>query len=309
LNLGWEDAMRVGLQLPQWGDAAGRAGLLAIARAAEAAGFDSLWASDHVVYPLQGAADYPYAPGGPPFKAEDGYLEAITTLGVIAGCTERIRLGTSILVLPMRETLLTAKSLATLDVLSGGRLSLAVAAGWWRAEFEALGAGFDERGARLDQQLEALARLWTHGRDEMHGPHVSYPLVAVEPRPLQAGGPELWLGGAGARTWRRVARSSAAGWHGIGYAAEPIRRARAAIERECLAAGRDPSGVRYSTATGMPGDADRMRQRLSDLERLGVSQVVFIPRDPALAATLECIERFGREVRPHVPSVKVEARS
>jgi len=294
--------VRIGLQLPQWGDAARRAGLLAIARAAEEAGFDSLWASDHVVYPLDAPADYPYASGGPPFTPEDGYLEVLTTLAVIAGATERIGLGTSVLVLPMRETLLTAKALATLDVLSGGRLSVAVAAGWWQAEFEALGAGFQDRGDRLDEQLEALERLWTDGRDLRPVGLVRYPLVVTESRPLQAGGPPLWVGGCGPRTWRRIARSRVSGWHGIGYAAERIETARAAIARACAEAGRDPARISLSTATGMPSDPARMLERLADLARLGLSQVVFIPRDPSLSGMLAAVERFGSDVLPALGS-------
>src|SRR5690606_13841349 len=108
-----------------------------IAQAAEAAGFDSVWASDHIVHPLTGEAPYPYGSGELPFRAEDGYLEALTTLAFVAGCTERIRLGTSVLVLPMREVLLTGKVLASLDALSGGRVAVTVATGWWQAEYEA----------------------------------------------------------------------------------------------------------------------------------------------------------------------------
>src|ERR1700681_4260340 len=112
---------RIGIQLPQWGAAASRKNVLEIARAAEAMGFDSVWASDHVVYPLEGSTPYPYAGSGDkPFTPDEGYLEALTTLAVVAGATSTIQLGTSVLILPMRETLLTAKAIATLDVLSDG---------------------------------------------------------------------------------------------------------------------------------------------------------------------------------------------
>jgi probable F420-dependent oxidoreductase len=292
--------LRVGIQLPQWGDGANRDGLLSIATAAEAAGFDSVWASDHVVYPLNGEADYPYASGGPPFKPEDGYLEALTTLAVVAGATTRIRLGTSVLILPMREVLLTAKVIATLDVLSGGRTVIAVAAGWWRAEFEALGAAFDSRGRRLDEQLEALTALWTEGRHEMSGGEVRFPPVVVEPRPIQPGGPELWIGGKGARTWRRIASSAAAGWHGIGHRPEVLEEARGGLEKACLAAGRDPASVRYSTATGMPAEAERLLARLQSMSELGFSQVVLIPREDRLSSILEAITQFGQTVRPNL---------
>lgn len=290
--------MRVGLQLPQWGALATRDGVLELAQAAEAAGFDSLWVSDHVVHPLSGPADYPYAAGGPPFDAGAGYLEALTTLAVVAGATERIRLGTSVLLLPMRETLLTAKALATLDVLSGGRLSIAVAAGWWRSEFEALGADFDSRGERLDEQLQALRALWRSGEGEWQGRHVRFPPVAVRPTPLQIGGPELWIGGRGSRVWRRVAATPEAGWHGIGFKLEALEAARAAIATACAASGRDPATVRYSTATGMPSDPDRLLERLRLLGQSGLDQVILIPREETRDAIAAGIASFGERVRP-----------
>jgi probable F420-dependent oxidoreductase len=296
--------MRIGIQLPQWGELATRAAVVRIARAAEDAGFDSVWVSDHVVYPLEGEANYPQsADGSPPFKAEEGYLEAIAMLGVVAGATERVGLGTSVLVLPMRNLLLTAKSLATLDVLSGGRVSIAVATGWWTAEFEALGADFAKRGTVLDQQLKAVAELWSLGRAKADGDGVKFPLVVSEPRPIQAGGPPIWVGGEGPRVWRRIARSIAVGWHGVGYKAAAFDAARDGITAACRESGRDPAGVRLSTATGMPAAPDRLLGRIQALVDAGLSQVVFIPRSDSLEAVLEAIEMFGTQVRPRLSSL------
>jgi probable F420-dependent oxidoreductase len=292
-----EVRLRVGIQLPQWGDLATREAILDIARSAESAGLDSVWVSDHVVHPLTGPADYPYAAGGPPFRPEWGYLEALTTLALIAGATDRIRLGTSVLLLPMRETLLAGKQLATLDVLSGGRVTVAVAAGWWRAEFEALGADFDSRGARLDEQLRALRALWSDGAGEWQGRQVRFPPVALRPTPAQTGGPELWIGGRGPRVWRRVAETPGAGWHGIGYQREQLTEARAAIAVACDAAGREPATVRYSTATGMPADRERLLRRLTDLAESGLTQVVLIPRAESMDSILAVVADYGGWVR------------
>ena len=292
--------MQVGIQLPQWGAAADRAGVLAVAQAAEEAGFDAIWASDHVVYPLHDVAEYPYSSSGPPFTSDDGYLEVLTTLAFVAGATRSIRLGTSVLILPMRNVLLTAKTLATLDVLSGGRVVVAVAVGWWRAEFEALGADFASRGTRLDEQLEALTGLWTHGEYLMHGEEVSFPLVALKPLPVQSGGPEVWVGGEGPRTWARVAGAAVTGWHGIGYRSQTIRAAQEAIAAACRVTGRDPATVRFSTATGLPDTRSKMLGRLESLHDLGISQVVFIPRDTRVTSLLEAIRLYGEEVRPQL---------
>ena len=123
--------MKIGLHVPQWGPDATRSGVLSVARAVEDAGLDSVWVADHVVYPLRSQSRYPYREEGTPFAPEEGFLDAITTLGALAGATKRVLLGTSVLVLPMREPLQVAKALATLDVLSDGRVIAGVGAGWW----------------------------------------------------------------------------------------------------------------------------------------------------------------------------------
>jgi probable F420-dependent oxidoreductase len=271
--------------------------LLRIALEAEAFGLDSVWVSDHLVYPLGAPAKYPYSPtGDPPFDPEDGYLEALSMLAVLAGATSRIRLGTSVLVLPMRPLLLTAKSIATIDFLAGGRVVLAVADGWWRAEFEALGADFEARRATLDEQITALRTLWTSGQGAAAGPHVRFPDLVARPCPAQVGGPEIWIGGKGPRAWKRIATGEATGWHGIGYDVEQIRSARAAIDAECGRSGRNIESVRYSTATGLPSAADRIRARLGLLRDAGVDQVVLIPRSDTLVALLVQLETLGKVV-------------
>ena len=222
---------------------------------------------------------------------------------MVAGATERVRLGTSVLVLPMRETLLTGKVLATLDVLSGGRLIIAVAAGWWRSEFEALGEDFHSRGDRLDEQLLALRSLWMSGEGEWHGRYVSFPPIALRPKPLQSGGPELWIGGRGPRVWSRVAHTQAAGWHGIGHAAALFEEARAGIESACVRSGRDYSGVAYSTATGLPVDREKLLRRLFELAQSGVGQVVLIPRDDTKRAILTAIDDIHDWVMPQLGDV------
>lgn len=289
--------MRIGVQLPQYGPSATRDSVLQVARLAEAAGFDSVWVSDHIVYPLKSKTRYPYGRGEIPFHPNDGYLEALTTLSVVAGATSRLRLGTSVLLLPMRELLLTAKAIATLDVLSGGRTAVAIGVGWWREEFDALGFDFDSRHARLDEQLVALQYLWSDGTGSMDGAYVKYPAVDVLPRPLQVGGPDIWIGGAGSNTWRRIANSKA-GWHGLGYATDVIALAKEAIARACEASGRDPDTVALSTATGLSAEPSRAAERVLKLAEVGVSQIVFNIRDATLSGILEGIDKFASHALP-----------
>ena len=148
--------MRIGVHVPQWGQSATRSGVLDVALAAEASGLDSIWVADHLVFPVESKSRYPYRPDGVPFDLADGFLEALTELAVVAGATSRIGLGTSVLVMPMRDPLTTAKVATTIDVLSVGRLQLALGAGWWREEFDALGQACEGRGGRMWLAREVL---------------------------------------------------------------------------------------------------------------------------------------------------------
>jgi alkanesulfonate monooxygenase SsuD/methylene tetrahydromethanopterin reductase-like flavin-dependent oxidoreductase (luciferase family) len=140
--------MKIGCHLPMFGPIGTRHSVLTFARRMEALGYDSLWASDHVVIPHRIASRYPYSPTGKfPLAPEVPFLEPLTTLALVAGVTERVQLGTSILVLPHRNPVLAAKMAATIDHLSEGRLVLGVGVGWMREEIELLGGNYDRRGA------------------------------------------------------------------------------------------------------------------------------------------------------------------
>lgn len=288
--------MRVGVHLPQWGPGARRAGVVAVARAAEEAGLDSLWVADHVVIPVEGSADYPYQ-DKTPFGPGDGFLEAFTLLAVVAGATERIRLGTSVLVLPMRETLLTAKIAATFDALAPERLVLAIGAGWWAEEFAALGAPFAGRGRTLDEQLTALRALWREGTVAFDGERVRFPAVACEPRP-QGGGPPLLVGGMGPAAWKRAGRLGD-GWHALGVHAETLAEGRAQIAEHARAAGRGTARLTLSTSTVLPDDDATALRRLRRLHDLGVDEVVLqIASEPD--AVRRGIARLAERLLPAV---------
>ncbi|MGK2955791.1 MAG: TIGR03619 family F420-dependent LLM class oxidoreductase [Solirubrobacterales bacterium] len=290
--------MKIGFHVPQWGRSANREGVLAVARSVEAAGLDSVWVADHVVLPIASRSDYPYAKNLP-FAPEDGFLEALTELAVIAGATERITLGTSVLVMPMRHPVMTAKVAATIDVLAEGRLTLAMGAGWWQEEFEALDAPFPKRGRRFDEQIRLMRQLWSEGTTKFDGDFYSLDEIACEPRPIRQGGPPLLIGGMGPPAWRRVA-ALGDGWHAVGVHEETLVEGMNEIRGRAEAAGRDFSEISFSTSTVLPEDRDTAIRRLRRLKRIGISQVILETNLSDYADICQVIEDFAAVTRPAI---------
>jgi probable F420-dependent oxidoreductase len=290
--------LRVGVHVPQWGPEATRAGVLEIARSAEAAGLDSVWVADHIVLPPRTRSRYPYSRDGTTvFKPEDGFLDALTTLAVIAGATERIRVGTSVLVLPMRQPLPVAKAVATLDVLSGGRLVLALGTGWLREEFDALGVPFETRGERLAEMVTALRRLWADGRAAAEGEHIRFEEVVCEPRPVRPGGPPLWIGGTSEAALRRAAEYGD-GWHAVGSRPGLLAEGRRRLAELALAAGREPGALNFSTSAGLPADPGRALERLTALQAAGLDDLVLNLPGETVHDMLLHIDRLATDLLP-----------
>ena len=218
------DGPHLGVVLPNYGGAFDPGRLAAAADAAEAAGLDSGWLTDHVLVPSRHAGIY------------GTITEALVTAGFLAGRTRRLRLGTSALVVPQREPLLTLKQLVSLDVLSGGRLITAVAAGWMEEEFRTLGASFADRGRRLDEWLDLAGELLRQapGRVLADGP-VPVSDAWLAPAPSRPEGLELWVAGVSRHTLRRAAKTGV--WHPV---ALPLRelRSMAVAFRELVPEGR-----------------------------------------------------------------------
>jgi probable F420-dependent oxidoreductase len=290
--------VRIGFHLPQWDLSATREGVMHGARTIEAAGLDSVWVGDHVVWPAQLGSDYPYK-DRLPVQTDRPFLEALTVLTFAAAVTERVTLGTSVMVLPQRETLLTAKTIATLDVLSGGRTLLAVGAGWLEAEFAALGQPFAGRGRRMDEQIAALRMLWGEGRGASSGDHVRFAQVICEPRPLQPGGPRILIGGMGQPAFRRVARCGD-GWHAVGSRTDVLAAGMAEIARLAERGGRDPAALRLSTSIDLVADEERMLGRLARLAEAGVDHVVLHWPADEVDEWVRAVEQFAERVLPRV---------
>ncbi len=204
--------MKLGAHLPVYGPAATRDTLLGFARRLEELGYDSLWASDHVVIPWDIGSRYPYgATGEFPLSPTTDFLEPLTALAMVAAVTERVRLGTTVLVLPHRHPVLTAKALATLDHLAPGRVILGAGVGWMREEIELLGAPYDRRGAWSDEAIRVMRACWREERTAFAGEFFRFDPVGCYPKP-RAGTIPIWIGGHTPRALRRTAELGD-GWH------------------------------------------------------------------------------------------------
>ncbi|WP_454050339.1 TIGR03619 family F420-dependent LLM class oxidoreductase [Cellulomonas sp. Marseille-Q8402] len=277
-------SLAVGAKLPHTGAAATGAAVRAAAVALEDAGFDSLWVSDHVVLPGTVASTYPFAADGVArWPTDVAYLEALVTLTTAAAVTSRVRLGTAVLVLPLRQPVLLAKQAASLDVLSGGRLELGVGTGWLREEFDALGVPFERRGRLMSSAIGLLRDCWTGSPPgRAHGEHLLPGGLLVLPAPERP--IPLLVGGHSPAALRR------AGGLGDGWLAQqsatdldPVRLADEVtqVRAHATAAGRDPDALRVVLRVADSlGRCGEVAARVPDLMAAGVHEVV-VDTDPA----------------------------
>lgn len=206
--------MRFGVNILSRGPMATRDGYIAVAEAAERLGFDFVSVNDHVVVPGDIASRYPYSEAGDWAGAAVGEcLEQLATLSFLAGCTKRVRLLTSVMVVPHRQPILAAKMLATADILSGGRVIVGCGAGWMKEEIEALGAPpYEERGRVTDEYIAAFKELWTKDNPKFSGKHVNFDNLLFRPKPVQQPHPPVWIGGESEAAMRRAIRLGD-GWY------------------------------------------------------------------------------------------------
>jgi probable F420-dependent oxidoreductase len=242
-------------------------GLKRIAQTAETLGFESLWLGEHVVLPDPPLPDMPWDPLHP-------ILDPIVALAYLAGCTHRIRLGTGIVILPQRQPLVLAKELASLDVLSGGRLLFGIGVGYLGPEFAALGVPLEGRGARTDEYLEAMQAIWREGDVGYIGSYVQFNGVKARPLPEQRPYPPLVIGGYSPAAFRRAV-TRAQGWYGFGVNLEETARALAALADIAESVSRPVSlgKLEISVTPVEPIDADVLKQYHS----LGVDRIILEP--------------------------------
>ncbi|HWU39898.1 MAG TPA: TIGR03619 family F420-dependent LLM class oxidoreductase, partial [Candidatus Acidoferrum sp.] len=204
--------MKLGICIPHYGRPIEVGRVLEVVRRAEERGLDSVWVTDHVIVPRDMAIIY-----------RDHMLDPLAVLPWLAGITQRIALGTSVVILPYRSPIPVAKHLASVDVLSGGRLIVGAAIGWMEGEFAALGIPFRERASRSDEALEIFRAVWTQEYPEIQTKRHRFAGVKASPMPLQKPRPPLLIGGSSEGAFRRVARFGD-GWHASATDLESFRR-------------------------------------------------------------------------------------
>jgi len=197
--------------------------LKALSIGAEERGFHGIWLGEHVVLFDKYDAEYPYAEDGRiPVGGENGLLEPITGLAFMAACTERIRLGTGVCLVPQRNPVYTAKEIAAVDYLSNGRVDFGVGVGWLEEEFTALGVAFERRGARCREYLDVIASLWRDDVSSFKGEFYDLPPCRQYPKPVQQPGPPIYFGGESMPALRRTA-DLGQGWYGFNTSVEQTR--------------------------------------------------------------------------------------
>jgi probable F420-dependent oxidoreductase len=308
--------MKFGLSLNHRGVQARPDIMTRFAQRAEALGYDSLTVSDHIVIPKAMPHNYPYHPQGEfSWQAARDLYEPLTTLMFLAGRTNRLRLGVSVLILSYRNPITTAKMLATIDALSEGRMFLGVGTGWWEDEYAALGipGHYAERGARTDEYLRIYKVLWTEPNPEFKGRFHSFGNLEFSPKPYRKGGLPIWVGGHTTRALKRTAEFGDM-WHPIGLrppaGLDPKELGVKRRELHALAekAGRDPGAIGiafraplqlHAAKRGpLAGTPQQVIDDIGAYQREGVSHFTFdIFRDTPQAA-LDAIQQVAEEIMP-----------
>jgi probable F420-dependent oxidoreductase len=297
-----------GVHLPHLGRQASREHLLDFAQRVDALGYHSAWVSDHIAWPRDVASRYPYSEDGAfPATPDLPWLDPIGTLFFVAACTERIRLGTTVLILGYRPPILTAKAIASLDALSSGRVILGVGVGWMREEFDALSMPFDHRGERADEQLEIFRTLFTQPAPSHDGRHYAFPEIGFEPKPVQAPLP-IWVGGDTEPAFRRAARAGEA-FHAAFQPLDEVAAAWRRVQTLADEAGRPPGSLRLSVrlfldpegvmpaAKSIAGTPDQMLDTIGAWAAIGVDHVLLDPVAAGGASgRLAALEGFAEDV-------------
>jgi probable F420-dependent oxidoreductase len=282
--------------------ATARAALLTFAREAEKREIASLWVSDHVVIPRVTTG---YGRGGRfPHPPERPYLEPVVALAAAAVGTTKARLGASVFVLGHRHAVVMAKMLATIDVLSNGRLICGAGVGWWKQELETLGTPFQTRGRQADEVLRVFKALWTEDNPSFQGEFFRFQDIGFAPKPLQKPHPPLWVGGDSPGAFRRVV-ALGDGWHATTKTPAELRDALDRLRKAADAAGRPFESITLSLRFGLSDELlakgpQAIIDVLGEYKLLGLTHVLVEFRREDLGRMLEILDLIAGTVRPAV---------
>jgi probable F420-dependent oxidoreductase len=314
--------MKFGVFLPVSGRAASRRTLMEAAQQAEALGFDSVWAADRLVIPWKIETTYPYSKEAtfivPPDRP---FFDTMTCLAFLAGCTEKIQLGMSVMVLPYRHPLHWSRIATTIDQLSTGRLILGVGVGWMEEEFAAMNAPFKERGKVSDEQLILLKQLWSEEHITFHGKYYNVDDIAFLPKPYQKPRLPIWVGGEGKYAQRRAGRYGDAWFpYFVKTTPQELEAGFDNVRAEAKNAGRDPEKVELAcclpvelTPTAGPqikdylkGSIEQVSERVRQFIDIGVVHMGLQFMVPHYPERREQIERFAKDA---LPALKAYAKT
>lgn len=301
--------MQFGIALPHFGPAASPHAIVKVAQEAEELGFDSVWALDRLLWPLKPASKYPGNPKGELPQVMQNTYDPLTVLAFVAAHTRMVRLGTSVLVAPYRSPVVVAKIVATLDVLSGGRVILGIGAGWSEDEFIVVGQSLVNRHEQTDEFLQVLHELWTVEEPSFEGKYYRVPRSIFLPKPLQKPRPPLWIGGNTKRARQRAAEFGD-GWHPTNRLspsdlAEEMKHLRALAQK----AGRDADAIvltlRWNAVPSLSDNSavKEVVQKLREYKRAGVQHICFdlnIPQPSSLPGMIESMECLKKGVIPRL---------
>lgn len=268
--------MRFGIHLPQIGRAASAEAIRRIAQLAEELGLDDVWVSDHQVVPAEGSGLSAY------------HFDPLTALTWAGAATERVGLGTSVLVVPLYPAVLLANRLASLDQLSGGRVILGAGVGWLEAEFRAVGASMSDRGARMDENLDVLRACWSQDPVEFKGSWHDLAGVRLQPQPARP--IPVWIGGSGERSYRRAVEKGD-GFHAVRQAPEAMVDVVSRLRRD-----RPEPGFTISVRcdwNGLTSDPDTIRREIDAYRAAGVDHLMTVPVLRSLDEWLGSTERLA----------------
>jgi len=285
--------MRIGIFAPLASPLATAAYVRALAQGAEQRNFHSLWLPEHVVLFDDYASRYPYSPDGRiPAGGENGLLDPLAALGFLAAATHRIRIGSAVCLVPQRNPVYTAKEIATLDVLSGGRVDFGVGVGWLAEEFAALGVPFERRGARCREYLRLMQALWCDPVSQFRGEFYELAPCRQFPKPVQKPHPPIHFGGESDAALRRVAELGQ-GWHPFHQEPSFVAERIATLEKLLAARGRKRSEIEVTVCSYLRPISLDLVKRYRDA---GVDQVTVMPLAGQIPGLEKALDALASEI-------------